>query len=124
MPGAGLCDYSDRTERPSHSHRCSPIHLRPRRDARYGGTGFDVVYPEENKRLPGEILGLGGRIVSEMPLGTFPAPQTISGPSPGALMVEASANFGTSVTAKYAAEPESGSLCRAREGHGKELMDA
>ncbi|HTW62278.1 MAG TPA: DNA-processing protein DprA, partial [Terracidiphilus sp.] len=39
------------------------------------GTGIDVVYPKENKKLADEILALGGAIVSELPLGTFPAPQ-------------------------------------------------
>ena len=39
------------------------------------GTGIDVVYPKENKKLAEEILAAGGAIVSEMPMGTFPAPQ-------------------------------------------------
>jgi DNA processing protein len=39
------------------------------------GTGIDVVYPKENKKLAEEILATGGAIVSEVPLGTFPAPQ-------------------------------------------------
>ena len=36
------------------------------------GTGIDVVYPKENKKLAEEILVTGGAIVSEMPMGTFP----------------------------------------------------
>ena len=36
------------------------------------GTGIDVVYPKENKKLAEEILATGGAIVSEMPMGTFP----------------------------------------------------
>src|ERR1035437_6871088 len=35
------------------------------------GTGIDVVYPKENKKLAEEILAMGGAIVSEMPMGTF-----------------------------------------------------
>jgi DNA processing protein len=75
------------------------------------GTGVDVVYPKENRRLADEILALGGAIVSELPLGTFPAPQNfprrnrmISGISIGVLVVEASENSGTRVTARCAAE--------------------
>lgn len=75
------------------------------------GTGVDVVYPKENKKLSEEILAQGGTIVSEVPLGTFPAPQNfprrnriISGISIGVLVVEASENSGTRVTARCAAE--------------------
>ncbi|MGC2502967.1 MAG: DNA-processing protein DprA, partial [Silvibacterium sp.] len=39
------------------------------------GTGVDVVYPKENKSLAEQIVAGGGAIVSEYPLGTFPAPQ-------------------------------------------------
>jgi len=75
------------------------------------GTGIDVVYPKENKKLAEEILALGGAIVSEVPMGTFPAPQNfprrnriISGLCIGVLVVEASENSGTRVTARCAAE--------------------
>jgi DNA processing protein len=77
------------------------------------GTGIDVVYPKENKRLADEIIATGGTIVSEMPIGTFPAPQNfprrnriISGLSIGVLVVEASENSGTRVTARCAAEQD------------------
>jgi len=75
------------------------------------GTGIDVVYPKENKKLAEEILATGGAIVSEMPMGTFPAPQNfprrnriLSGLSVAVLVVEAAENSGTRVTARCAAE--------------------
>ncbi|HTD96923.1 MAG TPA: DNA-processing protein DprA, partial [Edaphobacter sp.] len=36
------------------------------------GTGIDVIYPKENKKLAESIVASGGTIVSEYPLGTFP----------------------------------------------------
>jgi DNA processing protein len=75
------------------------------------GTGIDVVYPKENKKLAEEILAAGGAIASEVPLGTFPAPQNfprrnriLSGVSIAVLVVEAAENSGTRVTARCAAE--------------------
>jgi DNA processing protein len=75
------------------------------------GTGVDVVYPKENKRLAEEIVLSGGTIVSEQPMGTFPAPQNfplrnriISGMSVGVLVVEAGEQSGTRVTARCALE--------------------
>ncbi len=77
------------------------------------GTGIDVVYPKENRKLADEIVATGGTIVSEMQMGTFPAPQNfprrnriISGLSIGVLVVEASENSGTRVTARCAAEQD------------------
>lgn len=75
------------------------------------GTGIDVVYPKENKKLAEEILATGGAILSEQPIGTFPAPQNfplrnriLSGLSLGVLVVEAAENSGTRVTARCAEE--------------------
>jgi len=75
------------------------------------GTGIDVVYPKENKKLAEEILAGGGAIVSELPMGSFPAPQNfprrnriLSGLSVAVLVVEAAENSGTRVTARCAAE--------------------
>jgi DNA processing protein len=75
------------------------------------GTGIDVVYPKENRKLAEEILAGGGAIVSELPMGTFPAPQNfprrnriLSGLSIAVLVVEASENSGTRVTARCAEE--------------------
>jgi DNA processing protein len=75
------------------------------------GTGIDVIYPKENKKLAEEILATGGAIVSEMPMGAFPAPQNfprrnriLSRLSIAVLVVEAAENSGTRVTARCAAE--------------------
>jgi len=75
------------------------------------GTGVDVPYPKENTRLAEQILGLGGALISEFPLGTFAAPQNfpirnriISGMSMGVLVVEAAEYSGTRITARNALE--------------------
>lgn len=75
------------------------------------GTGVDVVYPKENKSLAQQIVAEGGAILSELPLGTFPAPQNfpkrnriLSGMSVGVLVIEAAEYSGTRVTARCALE--------------------
>src|SRR5271165_1070366 len=75
------------------------------------GTGIDVPYPKENEKLAERILANGGAILSEFPLGTFPAPQNfpirnriISGMSVGVLVLEAGEYSGTRVTARCALE--------------------
>jgi DNA processing protein len=75
------------------------------------GTGVDVIYPKENKRLTEQILALGGALISEFPLGTFAAPQNfpirnriISGISMGVLVVEAAEYSGTRITSRCALE--------------------
>jgi DNA processing protein len=75
------------------------------------GTGLDVIYPKENKRLAEQIIQSGGAIVTEFPLGTFPAPQNfpirnriLSGMSVGVLVIEAAEYSGTRITARCAME--------------------
>lgn len=75
------------------------------------GTGVDVVYPKENKSLAEQIIAGAGAIVSEFPLGTFPAPQNfpkrnriLSGMSLGVIVIEAAEYSGTRVTARCAIE--------------------
>ena len=75
------------------------------------GTGVDVIYPKENTKLSEQILALGGAIISEFPMATFPAPQNfpirnriISGISAGVLVVEAAEYSGTRITSRCALE--------------------
>jgi DNA processing protein len=75
------------------------------------GTGIDVMYPKENTRLTEQIVAMGGALISEFPVGTFPAPQNfqirnriISGMSAGVLVVEAAEYSGTHITSRLALE--------------------
>ena len=75
------------------------------------GTGADVVYPKENRRIVDQLLSLGGAAISEFPLGTSPTPQNfpirnriISGISIGVLVVEAAEYSGTRITSRLALE--------------------
>lgn len=93
----------------SAAHR-GAIHAKGRTVAVFG-TGIDVIYPRESRKLVDQVLALGGSLVSEFPVGTFAAPQNfpirnriISGMSTGVLVVEAGEYSGTRITARNALE--------------------
>lgn len=74
------------------------------------GTGADRVYPADNKQLAHEIAERGA-ILSEYPLGTPPRPHNfprrnrlIAGLSKGVLIVEATVDSGSLITARLGAE--------------------
>ena len=74
------------------------------------GCGIDVVYPKENKKIFQEMEQRGA-IVSEFPMGTFPAPQNfpirnrvISGMAQGVVVVEAAQYSGSLITARLGME--------------------
>ncbi len=74
------------------------------------GSGVDVIYPEQNRRLA-EQLTSQGALLSEYPLGTRPERSNfpprnrlISGLSLGTIVVEAGARSGALITSDFAAE--------------------
>jgi len=74
------------------------------------GCGVDVVYPKENKRIF-EQIEQRGAVISEFPLGTFPAPQNfpirnriLAGMALGVVVVEGQQYSGSLITARLAME--------------------
>jgi len=74
------------------------------------GSGVDVVYPPENRRLADEIAERGA-LVSQFPSGTPPLPHNfptrngvIAGMSLAVVVVEAAERSGSLITARLAAE--------------------
>jgi DNA processing protein len=74
------------------------------------GSGIDIIYPAENRKLA-DLITHNGAIVSEYPLGTQPEGgnfprrnRIISGLSLGVLVVEGSKRSGAMITADFAAE--------------------
>jgi len=74
------------------------------------GSGIDVVYPKENKKIFQEVEQRGA-IISEFPLGTFPAPQNfpirnriLAGMALGVVVVEGAQYSGSLITARLAME--------------------
>ncbi len=74
------------------------------------GSGADVVYPPENRRLVSQVLARGA-LVSQFPLGTPALPRhfplrnrTIAGLALGTIVVEAADRSGALITAGHAGE--------------------
>ncbi|PKL12267.1 MAG: DNA-protecting protein DprA, partial [Spirochaetae bacterium HGW-Spirochaetae-6] len=75
------------------------------------GCGIDINYPAGNERLREKILTCGGAIISEVPLGTKPAPhyfpqrnRIISGLSLATVVLQARLTSGSLITAQTALE--------------------
>ena len=74
------------------------------------GCGVDVIYPKENRKKIAEIEQRGA-IISEFPMGAFPAPQNfpirnrlIAGMARGVVVVEGAQYSGSLITARLAME--------------------
>jgi DNA processing protein len=74
------------------------------------GTGIDVCYPKENRKLYEKVLERGA-MLSEFPLGTHPAPENfpvrnriVAGMPLGIVVVEGAQYSGSLITARLAME--------------------
>jgi DNA processing protein len=74
------------------------------------GTGIDVCYPKENKKLYEKVLQRGA-IISEFPTGTHPAPENfpirnriVAGMPLGVIVIEGAEFSGSLITARLAME--------------------
>jgi DNA processing protein len=74
------------------------------------GTGMDVVYPKENRKVFAEVEK-SGALISEFPLGTHAAPENfpvrnriVAGMSLGTIVVEGEQYSGSLITARLAME--------------------
>src|SRR5690348_5752825 len=74
------------------------------------GCGIDVIYPKENRKIFAEIEARGA-IISEFPMGTYPAPpnfpvrnRIIAGMTRGVVVVEGAQYSGSLITARLAME--------------------
>jgi DNA processing protein len=73
------------------------------------GSGIDVIYPSQHKKLAADIVETGGAVISEFPMGTAPDAgnfpvrnRIVSGMSLGTLVVASGINGGSMITAKSA----------------------
>ena len=74
------------------------------------GTGIDICYPKENRKLYEKVLERGA-ILSEFPLGTHPAPENfpirnriVAGMPLGVVVIEGAEFSGSLITARLAME--------------------
>jgi DNA processing protein len=74
------------------------------------GNGIDVVYPKENRKLYEKVIERGA-VISEFPMGTYPANQNfpirnriVAGMSLGVIVVEGAQYSGSLITARLAME--------------------